>query len=206
MPHLIGVNGFKQSGKGTVAKIVSAIYNDGDAVVHEVGFADKLKILAAQTIGFDRPPRDLIALMDEAKLSWAFDIRQPEGPHRSFTGRQFLQQLGTRARENFGDDFWVDQVLPVPGKTATGDELRVADRYPGVDCVVFTDLRFPNEAERVRRLGGVVWEVLRPGLGSDGHASEQKLPAELVDYTINNATSIRALELRVEAALETLTC
>jgi hypothetical protein len=70
-----------------------------------------------------------------------------------------------------------------------------------VDCVAITDLRYPNEAQRVLDLGGEVWEVVRPGLVSDGHASEQTLPRDLVTLTIENDSDVADLQLKVRTLL-----
>ncbi len=49
------------------------------------------------------------------------------------------------------------------------------------------DVRFSNEACAIRRRGGVVIRVSRPGHGGhDTHASEQPLPDELVDIEVSN--------------------
>lgn len=209
--QIVGITGFKRSGKGTVASILSS---EHDGVVYEVGFADKLKIIAAQALGFDRPPRDLIALMDEFKLDGRITVEYRE-PGESvprlhdITGREYLQQFGTRCRQLFGEDFWVDQVLPRPsGHSIEGlDAANVKALYPEVDCVAITDLRFENEARRVKALGGVVWAVERPGCVSDGHDSEQSLPEPLIDWHIHNAWGLDHLEREVLAAMEaTLRC
>lgn len=226
--HLIGINGFKRSGKGTVANIVSSIYGDGEANVLQVGFADKLKILGAKALGFtDKSDEECIALMDEAKESWVIDIaafaQEESGlnyspgrispitttihPVDSLTGRQYLQNLGNEARNVFGDTFWIDMVLPDPVLSEGWEDAAQAallKRYATVDCICITDLRYPNEAERIKALGGVVWEVLRPGVESDGHASEIPLPRDLVDLQLSNGGSLDELERAVETAMDTL--
>lgn len=234
--HLIGINGLKTSGKDTTGRIVQHLYGDGDANVVRAGFADKLKIMAAKALGLDGTDAELIARMDEAKESWVFtvkrhtkaDVQGPmtvpgrlspgwavEEPVTNFTGRQYLQWFGGRARQVFGDTFWIDQVLPTPTMPAgmmprpkgLPDPMglaRVQGRYPDADALVITDVRYPNEAQRVKDLGGVVWNVWRPGLSSDGHDSEVPLPAELIDWVIPNDGSLSALEGQVERALDTL--
>lgn len=224
---LVGINGFKRSGKGEVA---DALFHDyvGDGTVHLVGFADKLKQIAALSLGFDRPPRELIGLMDQAKTDWLIHVAKTTTGQplpadymgetlmmtnfHVLSGREFLQNLGNEARGVFGDDFWVDQVLPrpvdhCPGMNSLDHHIQNSlnlRRYYGeeVDVVAFTDLRYPNEAKRVQSLGGVVWEVLRPGTGSDGHASEQPLPPELVDYQIHNDGDLVELAYKVSDAIE----
>jgi len=221
--NLIGINGFKRSGKGATADIVKKLHGGN---VQFAGFADKLKILAAKTLGYtDCSDSECVALMDEAKECWVIDIVRmgsedfmPYSPGRlnteattvtavgGLTGRQYLQNLGNEAREVFGDTFWIDMVLPpvaYEGWEDTNDRI-LAMRYPDVDVLCITDLRYPNEAERIKALGGEVWEVIRPGLVSDGHASELPLPRELVDYVITNDGTLDDLEAQVGAMVESL--
>lgn len=206
--RLIGVNGFKRTGKGAVADIVADAY---EGAVVQVGFADKIKIIAARALGFDRSDAELISLIDDLKIDseLAAYYSVEAAPLHVTTGRAYLQNFGNTAREVFGADFWVDQVLPRP-RTLIGSswythvQVRQGDlqvRYPAADCVVITDLRYENEAERVHALGGAVWEVTRPGVESDGHASEQPLPRNLVDVQIANDADLPTLEGRVKEAL-----
>lgn len=206
--HLIGINGLKRSGKGATAEIIDKLY-EGNVV--GVGFADKLKILAAKSLGYTNlSDVDAIALMDEFKetgVIYAGADPQGELPEHQITGRQYLQNIGNEARGLFGDSFWIDMVLPNPAHAAGWEDAAVQAlelRYPDVNCLCITDLRYPNEAERVKALGGVVWEVVRPGTGSDGHTSEQPLPRDLVNLTIDNDGTLDDLEAEVEAAMESL--
>lgn len=189
---------------------MDGIYNDGAANVVGVGFADKLKIHAARSLGrLDLNDQECIDLMDEFKEDGF--VVSAGATAGTITGRQYLQNVGNEARKLFGDTFWIDMVLPnVVLLEGWGEKPEQAHgaltaRYPGVDCLCITDLRYPNEAERIKRLGGVVWEVVRPGTGSDGHASEQPLPRHLVDHVIDNSGDLYALEREVERALDTLT-
>jgi hypothetical protein len=204
MTNLIGINGFKRAGKGETG---NAIFDYHPGVVYQVGFADKLKIMAARALGFDRPPKDLIELMDSMKETALIHVEydDPEVLEdmilHDLSGREYLQNFGNDARQLFGDTFWIDQVLPPAPDFSDPLELpndvALAERYPDVDLVAITDLRYPNEAQRVLDLGGEVWEVVRPGLVSDGHASEQPLPRELVSVQINNDGDLEALRAKV---------
>lgn len=213
--NLIGINGFKTSGKDTTFKIVKNLYGDGSEV-QRIAFADKLKIMAAKALGFDRPDAELIALMDECKDDWIINVcRAGESVTDSpigarvdvvwhyLTGREYLQNFGLKAREVFGDTFWIDQILPSKATSypAFSAAVEVAEMYPDAELVCVTDVRFPNEAERIRYLGGKVWEVLRPGLESDGHITEVPLPPDLIDWQIINDGDFDTLEMRVDEAL-----
>jgi hypothetical protein len=224
--HLVGFNGFKGSGKNTSANILGEIYGGGSGVVYQVGFADKVKLAAARALGFlDATPRECIALMDAAKEHWLIDYRTSDDIVQlgTITGREYLQNIGVEMRKLFGEDFWVDQVLPSPNHNtvlpgpsdvkgskpftltaADQNQFDLAIRYPDVDCLAITDLRFENEAQRILNLGGEVWRVNNPSCESDGHDSEQMLPDSLVTYEIDNSGSINDLELEVERAMDTL--
>lgn len=194
--RLIGVSGLKRSGKDTTAAIIADHYGEN---VRRVAFARKLKLMAARSLGFWGDDDRLVALMDQLKETGVLMASTGPYPDRTgsyLTGRQYLQNLGEWARKLFGENFWVDQVLP-PGHSM---ELM----YRGVDCLVVTDCRYPNEAERIRDLGGYVIEVVRPGLVGDGHSSEEPLPRNLVDVTIFNDGTIEDLARKVASTLDEL--
>lgn len=215
MTKIIAVNGFKRSGKGETSE---AIARNFPGTVKLIGFADALKVLGCQSLGFDRDRNELIELADSLKLedtriSVEYDDPQLDTEDLDLhdqSGRGFFQELGTRGREVLGSEVWVNIVLPDPaslGPNPLGADAHfradqaLAGRYPGVDCLVITDLRFENEALRVLSLGGEVWEVLRPGTGSDGHASEQPLPRALITRKIANDGTLSELEDKVAVAL-----
>ena len=191
--NLIGITGFKTSGKDTTFEAIRTL--TGGLAVRRA-FADNLKRIGALALGleFDQ--------MERFKEIGQLDIGglPPQWPSGSTTtGRQYLQNLGVGAREVFGTNFWVDQVLPVDPRKR--ELIWSTGPLAPPKWGVVTDVRFPNEAERVLDLGGEVWEVIRPGLESDGHASEIPLPRELVTREILNNSTIHDLDLEVEHAL-----
>jgi hypothetical protein len=93
------------------------------------------------------------------------------------TPRHLMQSLGHEwGRRMIHPDLWA-----TAWKRSTQDleGLIVAD-----------DLRYPNEAQAVRDLGGVIWRVYRPGLATMEHGSERAQNKITEDALINNATSI----------------
>lgn len=198
---LIALNGFKKSGKGALGRLLGAYAQKGPA--KEVQFSEPLKVLTGRIFGIDLPEGGLYDFVDtdfkdSAVLDVAWDHRlDHRGTH--LTGRQILQNLGHGARETFGDSFWVDQALP-PHE----DDFR--RKYGGFQHVIVTDLRYPNEAQRVIDLGGYVIEIIRPGIESDGHHTEQPLPRNLVHGTVKNDGNLddlagKALEIVQELGL-----
>lgn len=221
MIKVIGITGNKRHGKGEVGAAIARLVPG----TVQTGYADKLKISMMRALGFDRPPQELIDLANEAKVNWLINIESPmpslinpDGDLRlgwavhSLSGRELLQWFGTEGgRETFGDTFWIDQVLPNPFAIRQGGveeqiEYDLDQRYPGAPVVAITDLRFDNEAERVKLMpGGEVWEVVRPQLvdsSQDAHASEAGVDPRLIDTTIINDDTLETLQWRVEQALE----
>ena len=207
---LIGINGFKRSGKGTVFDGIKAYrFATNNFTAKDKGYADKLKQYAALSLGYTGTPEQLFQIGDALKLDGVYitverwlDDADTLTETDQITGRQYLQHVGNEARNLFGEWFWVDQVTPLdPGalKRIWQDE-----HYVLPDSACITDLRYENEAERVRAIGGVIIEVTRPGVESDGHASEQPLPRHLVDYTLANDEGIHELHLKTWEVMEDL--
>lgn len=67
---------------------------------------------------------------------------------------------------------------------------------------VITDVRFENEAIRIKELGGYIVEINRPNFfNNDSHISEERLPDDLISYIINNNASLNQFEERVIEAV-----
>jgi hypothetical protein len=222
--RIIGVSGLKTAGKDTTYSIVADLVPG----TKRAAFADKLKIMAMRALGYDGSPAELVALANKIKEdggqvnSCYLDNAPFSGSLQPFgvniTGREYLQRFGGHARELFGENFWVDQVLPEPpSQMATANNLRNAAIYSRMAAIIdpwtlkprgnfttlcVTDVRYPNEAERVLALDGEVWEVVRPGLEPDGHASEVPLPRELVTRVIDNSGTLGDLRNNVAWVLE----
>src|SRR5690606_24199645 len=148
---------------------------------------DKLKVVA-----YDSLFKHLISPLEqragrqlgaENKINFINDNKE-EQIAEDISVREFLQNLGQAGREHFGETFWIEQALS-------------EDVLARADLTVVTDVRYPNEAEHIRALGGEIWEIHRPGLESDGHASEQPLPEELVDWVIYNTGTLEDLKHNV---------
>lgn len=187
---LIGLNGKKQAGKDTVYERASRIL-DGVIVVERASFADKLYASAAAALGVD------VQFLQRWKSDAEAGVRVFDG-HGTYTDctiREYLQWYGTEAhRKVFGDNFWTEQV-----------DLNHIGRL-----VMVTDCRFPNEAEAVRAAGGFVVQVKGPPEvenTGDGHASEQPLPFDLVDFLILNTDrgdNFRRLDEQVSQLIKAL--
>lgn len=122
------------------------------------------------------------------------------------TIRQILQRLGTEVYRAKNENHWVEEWDRRRWAITRSDRPAIYDRETGFcdvgtgaprRSVVATDVRFPNEARRIRelrthrdeRVGFVVrldapWAA-PPSDGIAGHASDAGLPDELVDATVD---------------------
>jgi hypothetical protein len=104
-------------------------------------------------------------------------------------GRRLLQLLGTEiGRKCFRESFWIDKWWDAVGA------FEAETRMPLL--VISDDVRFDNEAEAIRSMGGLVVELTgRGGLKGDtaAHKSEQGINPKLIDVRIDNSGPKRNL-------------
>lgn len=205
-PMLLGIAGKKKSGKNTAAAILEEWC--GDKFTHRSqGLADVLKVSAARALGLiEETPEQCIEVMDTLKFCGDITTRIEHGQHDvqeiSISGREYLQFYGTEAhRQVFQDSFWIDYLLPLNEAQLYRKWMQEGVTGEGslTALMMVTDVRFPNEAERVKEHGGLVLEIRKPEDEEDGdqHASEQRLPAHLVDEIINNDEGLAEFAVKV---------
>lgn len=169
-PKLIGLTGKARSGKDTVATLLQKHY-----MLQNISFAGPIRAALRAMIGLD--DRHFHGDLKEVSLGWV-----DKSP------RQLMQTLGTEwARGCVDQDFWI--------KVAKKN----IDYYRGIGTnVIVTDVRFENEADFIRREGGELWHVIRPGVESvAAHASEAGVRQDTLDYIILNDQGLQELEDQV---------
>jgi hypothetical protein len=97
-------------------------------------------------------------------------------------GRRLLQELGMIGRR-YSPNIWIKHVA-----------YRIAPKGPPI---VFTDVRFQNEADFVRSKGGIIVRIVRPGIISGNHESELKQSEVAADIEIVNDGSIEDLHNKI---------
>ena len=121
--------------------------------------------------------------------------------------REFLQRLGTDAiRDGLHTNAWVNALMA--GYTKTVSDCGTSKKGTSVKCSkhpnwIITDTRFPNEAEAIKKAGGIVIRVDRPGVKPiNDHPSETGLDKWDFDYKIANVSDVKSLSLSVQMILE----
>ena len=177
LPNLIGLSGYAQSGKDTVAGILAREYG-----YERIAFADPIKDLLYKVNPIIRQDdfgtQTLQNVVDEQ--GWEMAKRWDEV-------RRLLQDLGVGAREVFGSNFWIDIAL-----------AKAKQEHK----VVITDVRFKNEAQMITIAGGELWRVERPHTGPvNSHISETELDNHPMDRRIYNSSGLNGLENAIKDIL-----
>lgn len=208
---IIGLTGLKGSGKDTVGAYLVKNHN-----FERRSFAEPLKRSFAAL--FDIPMWEIEnwknddsvfvtvgnknnnpeGLIKNFTLPNGTDFVRPDhmwSPIRELSFREALQRYGTEShRDVFGENFWVDQALPVEGF------------YDG-RAIVVTDVRFQSEAQRIDELGGCIIKIIRPEtqVQSDLHVSEVEQFNIKADYQITNNGTIDDLYSAIQEILNDIT-
>lgn len=173
--RLFGMMGYAQSGKDTFA---SFLIEHG---FQRVAFADTLRdmLYALDPMAAQFETERVRTVVN--RVGW--DRAKTEYPEI----RSLLQRLGTEAgRDTLDPNLWV----------LMGEQKIEAANGP----VVVTDCRFPNETYMIRRRGGTLIWVDRPGVGpANGHASEHSVSRADADIVIENKGTLDDLRSAAEA-------
>ena len=181
MSMLIGFTGPPGWGKDTAADHLVKAHG-----FVRVAFADTIRQVAL-TID---PYVHFFRLSDVINLiGWDRAKRQPEV-------RRLLQVIGTEAgRDVHGIDVWVDRTFDAISALAHDQP------------VVITDVRFDNEARRLRTFGGRLVRVRRQTDNHDavlGHRSETESAKLNSDHYLPNDGSITELHRRLDRLVDRL--
>lgn len=179
---IIGLSGYAQTGKDTVAKYLVKNYG-----FQRVAFADPIR----EAI-YKLNPRIQLADSTGVSLAHAVDTLGWEDVKRlSEDARGLLQRMGTEVgRDMFGTDFWVHQAF----KNVHSDSQ-----------VVFTDVRFPNEYDKIKSYSGKIFRVEKPGVSTiNAHVSEKALDNFTFDGVILNDGSIEQLHEQIDLIMKNL--
>lgn len=200
---LIALNGIRGSGKNTAANFIRKWGENRNLIVEERAFATLVKVAAMRSLGIEAATNwhDAVVIADEMKESGFVNYEIPTLSYaRGITGREYLKWFATEGhRDVFGELFWVLELLPIGYDWETNF---VNGEDDVADIGLITDLRFANEARRVKECGGFIWNIDRGfSPDEDGHLSEQPLPRDLVDKVIENKSTLEALEVAVNSEM-----
>lgn len=157
---IIGLTGFKKSGKSTVATHLGIKYN-----FQRINMKDAL--IAEMKKNFP----DLIQFfcgLYNMTIDELFE-EKPEG------FRELMQNYGTEVRRGDKDSYWTEQWRE---RSYSARDLK--------QNIVVDDVRFLNEAQAVRDKGGIIIRVVRNDIPTGGaHSSERQQLEITPDYVVS---------------------
>lgn len=177
--NLIGLSGYAQSGKDSVAKVAA------EFGYKRLAFADTLREavyrLDPLVTVYGDDLTSVREVVDEKGWEWA----------KAHTDqvRGYLQRMGTEVgRDLIGENVWVD---------ATFKDVDLRGKY------VVTDMRFPNEYDAVLNRDGTVARITRRGVGpANSHPSETSLDTHTFDVHFTNDGTLEEFEAQVRSYFE----
>jgi hypothetical protein len=172
---LIGLIGHARSGKDTIANFLVEDYD-----FLKVAFADPMREALMRLNPVIRLDDGLMVNLSQALKMMEWDMLKSRSPDI----RGLMQRFGTEVgREMFGENFWVEQAMKYPSTT---------------EDVVFSDVRYPNEAEAITSKGGILIRITKPNVGPvNSHLSDNALIDYPVNFTINNSGTLAELSAKV---------
>jgi hypothetical protein len=94
----------------------------------------------------------------------------------SMTAREFMQFFGSEIMRKMHGPVWINKTL----RQISMEQSAIA---------IISDVRFPNEAEAIKRAGGIIVKLNRKQKTKDLHQSEEGVDlvdASMIDYNIQN--------------------
>ncbi len=181
---VIGIMGRAGAGKDVTADYL--VEHHGFA---KFGFSWPLKDLVAREFGLERERMDEL----EYKETPLSSVHGPDGMPR--TPREIMQIIGTEGFRAVDPDYWVKKALDYVDKMLYLTEVR---------GIAIPDVRFPNEADAIRRWfsNGTIWQILKTGgatTAATAHSSEMEME-KITPNTILRAISGKKELLYVQAA------
>lgn len=183
MVEILGLGTSAQVGKDTAASHLEDRFDD----VCRVAFADKVKQIAMLLFG-----------LSYEQCYGPVAVKEQVDPRYGLTPREIMQGIGEKMREIY-EDIWVDTVFNV-----TIPDLQ----KQGYDKFVISDVRYPNEANKIKKEGGRVVKVVRDGAGASvgaNHASEVSMQNYAdFDASLENNGTIDEFFAKVDVLVEEL--
>lgn len=178
---LIGLVGQKGVGKDTFGDYLEKYYN-----FEKSHFAQPLK----------EALRHIFDLNDEQLYGSKKEVFEPRW---NKTPRELFQLFGTDIMRNvmspmlgLDDKIWVYRFQVWYEK----------NKHKNITCC---DVRFPNEANAIQEMGGILIKITGSKNNKDYHISEQLIDEIKTDYEINNDNTIDIFYQKIKELMEKLT-
>lgn len=197
-PRIIGLTGLEGAGKDSAAEILHR-----HRIAFPVAFADALRQEVSRSFSVDMHELTCRATKEQPSDSLALQHCSDPGFTQSLSAaglnpwpahpqspRQIMRWWGTEYRRAQDPEYWIK---------AMRERIAWADGIPlPTPAIVITDVRFGNEADLIREMGGQIWRIHRPGHAiASNHVSTVSGKEFAPDQTVINSGTLDELERAV---------
>lgn len=167
---IIGITGKLHSGKDTVADYLSKHFTGSI----KRGFADALKEIGMNIFGFSE------------KQMYEQEEKEKVDPFWNISTRAWNQHIGTLLRTQYREDVWIKLME------------KYIQTHANCSFFIIPDVRYDNEAEFIRKQGGLVIQVNRAVDNSvdsvvRNHSSEHGISYNKISLTVDNTKTLSEL-------------
>jgi hypothetical protein len=179
-PKIIGIIGKKRHGKDTIADYLVSNYG-----YIKVSFADTLKDVCRIVFGFS----DKQLYSDEKEIIddiWKILPRELF----NFIGTDLMRNEFSKKFPHIGQDIWILSLL---NKIKQNPDKKY----------VIPDIRFPNEYDNIKKLGGMFIKIHRPDIDDNNNYESEKYTDILeANFTIINNSTIDNIHKEIDNILK----
>lgn len=170
MGRVIGLLGRKRSGKDS----------SGDYLISKYNFT---------RYAFADPIKDILKIMFDFSSNQLNDDKEKIDDRWNVSPREVLQKFGTEICRHD-----LEKYLPKIKETMNNETIwiklfRIFYEKNKDKDIIITDVRFLDEINAIRSIGGKIVKIERDNLEYDGHSSEKDIDnydESLIDYKIDN--------------------
>lgn len=181
-------------------------------------FAEKLKDFASSITGlprewFDDGQKKKSLLGPEWNINDVDILKEVQVVDKPMAIRELLIRIGHGCRQVVHPDIWVNALFAdyrlknrtVPTNLPEDALIKKTEQVLKYPDWVISDMRYPNEKDRVEVLRGFTVRVNRPGIELLDHESETLLDNAQFDYYIENDGGLEGLYEKVGKVFDAIT-
>ena len=176
-PYIFGLCGNAGTGKDSAIEYIK--YCPYIKPVYKLALADPIREIG-KIFGFS------------SKQMADRGLKETVDPYWGFSPRTFMQKVGTEMFRNcLREDIWIKLLEKRINDLKNGRDFskEPVQTIAPLSMIFITDVRFPNEAEAIKKLGGYIIKIRREGFSKSDenlHPSEKFIESMPADYVIEN--------------------
>ncbi len=184
---IIAISGKAGSGKDTLGDIIKKLINDNSIEV--VQFSGSIKKIAHILLGKGSCGDNVYSREFKDNLLSKYSFSMDSHYTRCSTGRDFYKKMADFYKLLLGSRIFIHILFR---------DYKTDDKW------IITDVRYKNEVEAIKDMGGIVIRINRDSVVPVNHESEYELDDYEFDYVVENNSTIDDLKKEADKALKIL--